>query len=899
MFKRKPIYIILLIIFTLLLCADIAAYLLMANISNMPSGLPEGFDPSQMQSGDMPAMRQDDSSDGGAGTQDSSSGDMSGTDDSSGDMSGPSGRGDMPEGFDPSQMQGGFDRSGMGMGSAVFTFASLIRNWWIPIAIFCLLVDACCMFMLIRISKKRRQNAEGYIEKEDDNESAVRKSAESGYEKRRKKRRRAISISVIVLAVILAFLLCYVIARGIYLTQLEDEEAAAVISADAADMDIDTAISGTGTLEKADVEEITVPNEVEIESYSVENGDTVAEGDVLAMAGHTSVMKAIEDLQDALEVLDEQIDDASSDEIESVIEASVDGRIKAIYAEKGTGVADTMYDNGALILISLDGLMAADIETQADIATGESVVVVLADGTEKAGRVSNSINGMVTVTVTDNGTGFGEEVTVKDEGGAMLGTGTLYIHSKLKITGFSGTVSKIKCSENEKVSTGDTLLTLTDTEYTAEYDSLLKKRSEYEDEMMKLFKLYQDGNIYAEFAGIVSGIDEESEAYTGASETGYSSESSTASTLAYLSPLPTSTTVVETLLYAKDDASESVLLGNNPAGTDDATVAGYANYAATVSSVSYSAISLMEYPASLSITDYGNYTALGITSAMMTTATQISPSLTTPVYMFANGAWVSVSVSDIAAGDTLIVTYDSAGNLVWIVIVSKGQTKQGGGTNTGGGSYSGGTASASTQTEEPAEPEDYYTISETTVMTATPTDVMNVEIAIDELDILLLKAGQEATITLDAVSGETFTGFVTNIDLEGTNSGGSTKYTTEVSIEKTEQMLAGMNAAVSITLSTKECGVTIPVAALSENEAGAFVYTGYDAENEALINPVSVETGLSDGMNVEILSGLDAGDTVWFEYDDTVDMSSSVVSSSNGGGFNLMSIFGGDRNRRG
>ncbi len=54
-------------------------------------------------------------------------------------------------------------------------------------------------------------------------------------------------------------------------------------------------------------------------------------------------------------------------------------------------------------------------------------------------------------------------------------------------------------------------------------------------------------------------------------------------------------------------------------------------------------------------------------------------------------------------------------------------------------------------------------------------------------------------------------------------------------------------------------------------------------------------TGLSDGTNVEILTGLSAGDEVWYEYDDTVDVSSSTVSSSSGGGFNLMRLLRGGR----
>ena len=901
MFKKKPIYIILLIIFSLLLCADIVAYSLTANASSNMSTMPD--DATQMQggfSGNMPETNDGSMPEMGDGSGDMSGSmpqttdgsDISGTENEDAtateseapetsdgtDMTGPGGN------FDPSQMQGSFDASGMtgapgNAATSVSGLVSFISSWWIPIGIFCVLIIAFCIFMLIRISKKRKRAADD-IEEEvvTTEEPKERKPAVSGYEKRRKKRRRTIRIIIIILAILAVIVLGYIVVRGVYMAQLEKEDAAAVVSAEAVGADIDTVISGTGTLADADAQEVSVPGGVEINTYAVENGDTVAEGDVLATVDHTSVMKAIADLQDAMDALDEDIEDASADTIESTIEASVDGRVKVIYAEAGTGVADTMYDNGALMLISLDGLMAADIETDADIATGDSVTVLFADGTEETGRVASFTDGVATITVTDDGTAYGTEATVSDEDGNVLGTGTLYIHSELKVTGYSGTVAKIKCDENDEVSAGDTLMTLTDTEYTAEYQLLLETRSEYEEQMIELFKLYQDGNIYAEYAGTVSGIDEDSAA-------GSTLASQTGNVLA---------SQVQTLLYQSTESFVMTLLGNNPSGTDDGTVGGYSNYAATVSGVSYSSIALKEYSTSLSITDYSDYNSLGITAEMMTTETAISPEVTTPVYMFEDGAWALYSVSDISEGDVLILTYDTSSgtdDLVWIVIASKAVT--GGGNDSGysGGSHStsAGTTSADT-TEETGET---YTVSETTVMSVTPDDTMSVTITIDELDILSMAVGQEATITLDAISGQTFTGSVTDIDMSGTNSGGSTKFTAVVSLDRTEQMLAGMNAAVSITLSSTGCAVTIPVAALAESESDVFVYTSYDEENKTFGDPVSVTTGLSDGTSVEILSGVDSGDEVWYEYDDTVDVSSSVVSSSSGSGFNLMRIFGG------
>ncbi len=892
MFKRKSIYIILLIVFTLLLCGDVTGYILIANASSGSTGTQGG--PGQMQGGFDGVMPSDGTMpDFGSGSMpsDGTMPDFDGAMPSDGTM--PQwGDGSMPQTSDDASAEAsggtndmqGFERPDWagttGRTAAVSGFASFISGWWIPIGIFCVLVDAFCVFMLIRISRKAKQGTEE-ASRDSASEEPVkeRKPQVSGYEKRRRKRRRTIEVVSILLAIVLVIVLGYSIIQSMYAAQVAKEEAVPVVSAEAADAEMTTAISGTGTLTDADAEEVTIPNEVKISAYYVENGDIVAAGDVLAAVDHTSVMKAIADLQDAMDLLDAQIEDASSDAIASKVTASVDGRVKVIYAQEDTGVADTMYDDGALLLISLDGLMAADIETDADLTAGNSVIVRLADGTEEKGRVDSVSEGVVSVTVSDDGTDFGEEVTVLDESGTTLGSGTLYIHSELKVTGYTGTVLKIKCSENEEVSAGDTLLTLTDTEYTADYNLLLEKRSDYEEEMMTLFTLYQDGSLYAEYAGTVSGIDEDAAASmstsAAVSDTDYSLASKTVASL-----------------ETTNRMSSAVELGNNPSGADDATVTAYTNYAATVSKVAYSAITVLEYPTSLSITDYSSFSALGVTSAMMTSETALSPSASTPVYMYKDGAWASYSVDDISAGDVLILTYDpSAGSdPLWIIIASKGESQSSGGYS--GGSHTSGSTTSSTTEEEEVEPEDLYAISETKMMSLTPRDAVSVTITVDELDILALEEGQEATITLDALQGQTFTGSVTDIDVTGTNSGGSTKYTAVVTLDRTTDMLAGMNAAVSITLSQAESEVTIPVAALMESETGTYVYTSYNKEEGTLGTPMNVTTGLSDGTSVEILSGLSAGDTVYYTYDDTVDVSSSSVSSS-GSGFNLMRILGG------
>ena len=123
--------------------------------------------------------------------------------------------------------------------------------------------------------------------------------------------------------------------------------------------------------------------------------------------------------------------------------------------------------------------------------------------------------------------------------------------------------------------------------------------------MLQLFVLYQDTNIYADFDGTVSGIDDEN-----TTDSLLTAQSSTLLTSKAVCTLFAKS--VSLLSNTADGLSLEALLGNNPGGTDDITAGEYSNYLASVSGVSYSSISIKEFSSSVSITDYSAYASLGI-----------------------------------------------------------------------------------------------------------------------------------------------------------------------------------------------------------------------------------------------------------------------------------------------
>ena len=102
-------------------------------------------------------------------------------------------------------------------------------------------------------------------------------------------------------------------------------------------------------------------------------------------------------------------------------------------------------------------------------------------------------------------------------------------------------------------------------------------------------------------------------------------------------------------------------------------------------------------------------------------------------------------------------------------------------------------------------------------------------------------------------------------------------------MDRSGNMLPGMNATATIVLSTASDVLTVPAAALVEQGNQTVVYTGYDEESETLLDPVAVKVGISDGQTAQVLEGLSEGQTYYYPYYDTLEI--SFTPDFGGGGF--------------
>ena len=407
--------------------------------------------------------------------------------------------------------------------------------------------------------------------------------------------------------------------------------------------------------------------------------------------------------------------------------------------------------------------------------------------------------------------------------------------------------------------------------------------------MLELFKMYQSETVTAPRDGMVTGVDKNG-------------------------------------TYMLSDTAggwEVTLLANGPGGDDNS----YINYVGLVTEVGIDGLIMKMNPQAIAVTDYYELSGVPLNTELMTQITTYTGGA--PIYVLqempaeggseppatepaspaepalpteptaateppsGSGAgnqivkeWQQISPYAITAGDILLFAGDNAG-VVWVVKVGQidlPQTPQpGGGMPQGGGrpGMGGGMPGAGGGMNH-EDSDELYALDTVTIASVTAQERVSVSITVDELDVLKLFTGQAASVSVGALPGQQFAGTVTEISANGESEGGNSKFTVTVTLDKTPEMLPGMSASVSIGLDTVEQVVSLPVEALTESGTQTLVYRNYDEETGEFADPVTVTTGVSDGAYVQILSGIAAGETVYYPYYDTLVISNAPDA---GGGF--------------
>ena len=141
-------------------------------------------------------------------------------------------------------------------------------------------------------------------------------------------------------------------------------------------------------------------------------------------------------------------------------------------------------------------------------------------------------------------------------------------------------------------------------------------------------------------------------------------------------------------------------------------------------------------------------------------------------------------------------------------------------------------------------------------------DDMRISVDVNQEDIVDLQVGDAVDITFTAYPEDSYTGSILSINTTATSDYSNTvSYTVEISVEgELEQLYGGMTADVIFVTEEKEDVLYVSRKAIVEENGKTYVYRKAALGGREL---AEVETGITNGVDIEILSGLEEGDTIY------------------------------------
>jgi RND family efflux transporter MFP subunit len=165
-------------------------------------------------------------------------------------------------------------------------------------------------------------------------------------------------------------------------------------------------------------------------------------------------------------------------------------------------------------------------------------------------------------------------------------------------------------------------------------------------------------------------------------------------------------------------------------------------------------------------------------------------------------------------------------------------------------------------------------------LTIAQTDRLLLELDLNQIDVAKVAAGQSARILLDAYPGEEVVGTVTQIAAAGhlDNTRGIDVFTVKVEVDasRTEvDIKPGMTAEVRIEVGDYPDVVKLPAETVFEEDGKTYVWRIVDDAEGKRKEKVEVKIGRRSDREVEIISGLEAGESFYAQAE-VKDLAASI-----------------------
>jgi HlyD family secretion protein len=146
-----------------------------------------------------------------------------------------------------------------------------------------------------------------------------------------------------------------------------------------------------------------------------------------------------------------------------------------------------------------------------------------------------------------------------------------------------------------------------------------------------------------------------------------------------------------------------------------------------------------------------------------------------------------------------------------------------------------------------------------------------VRVGFPEVDATRIAEGATTTINFEAIPGKKVSGKIISIEPTATIVNGVSTYFARVELEEQPTAVrVGMNASVEVLLSVNKGALTVPANALHQVNGKTYVTVLEAVKDSDKPKPVerAVEIGVRSEGQVEITSGLTAGDSVELPIDE-------------------------------
>lgn len=155
-----------------------------------------------------------------------------------------------------------------------------------------------------------------------------------------------------------------------------------------------------------------------------------------------------------------------------------------------------------------------------------------------------------------------------------------------------------------------------------------------------------------------------------------------------------------------------------------------------------------------------------------------------------------------------------------------------------------------------------------------------VRVSLDQVDIVKIKTGMSAKISLDAYADATFTWIVSAVSPTPTESSNVVSYTAKILMPTiNKEVYSNMSATIQIIIAEKDNVLIIPSKATKSEKWKTYVQVINGNWENVSTTQTEVILGTTDDASVEVISGL----TAWQKLKITTSSGSTVIKSSSSG----------------